>query len=88
MKQRIMNNIGFLVALSMLLTFTAASVIMYEKYNSYMRQDVKNEVEYIRYAIEKIGEEYLTEETGNLTTSRITLTAPDGTVLYSRDFTE
>ena len=28
MKQRIMNNIGFLVALSMLLTFTAASVIM------------------------------------------------------------
>lgn len=85
MKQRIMNNIGFLVALSMLLTFTAASVIMYEKYNSYMRQDVKNEVEYIRYAIEKIGEEYLTEETGNLTTSRITLTAPDGTVLYDSE---
>ena len=27
MKQRIMNNIGFLVALSMLLTFTAASVL-------------------------------------------------------------
>lgn len=85
MKQRIMNNIGFLVALSMLLTFTAASVIMYEKYNSYMRQDVKNEVEYIRYAIEKIGEEYLTEEAGNLTTSRITLTAPDGTVLYDSE---
>lgn len=85
MKQRIMNNIGFLVALSMLLTFTAASVIMYEKYNSYMRQDVKNEVEYIRYAIEKIGEEYLTEETGNLTTSRITLTAPDGAVLYDSE---
>ena len=39
-----------------------------------MQQDVKNEAKYIRYAIENIGEEYLTEETGNLTTSRITLT--------------
>ena len=40
---------------------------------------------YIRYAIENIGEEYLTEETGNLTTSRITLTRPDGTVLYDSE---
>lgn len=85
MKQRIMNNVGLLVALSILLTFTAASIVMYEKYNSYMQQDVKNEAEYIRYAIENIGEEYLTEETGNLTTSRITLTASDGTVLYDSE---
>ena len=85
MKQRIMNNVGLLVALSIFLTFTAASVVMYEKYNSYMQQDVKNEAKYIRYAIENIGEEYLTEETGNLTTSRITLTRPDGTVLYDSE---
>ncbi len=85
MKQRIMNNVGLLVALSIFLTFTAASVVMYEKYNSYMQQDVKNEVKYIRYALENIGEEYLTEETGNLTTSRITLTRPDGTVLYDSE---
>ena len=76
---------GLLVALSIFLTFTAASVVMYEKYNSYMQQDVKNEAKYIRYAIENIGEEYLTEETGNLTTSRITLTRPDGTVLYDSE---
>ena len=50
-----------------------------------MQQDVKNEAKYIRYAIENIGEEYLTEETGNLTTSRITLTRPDGTVLYDSE---
>lgn len=85
MKQRIMNNVGLLVALSIFFTFTAASVVMYEKYNSYMQQDVKNEAKYIRYAIENIGEEYLTEETGNLTTSRITLTRPDGTVLYDSE---
>lgn len=85
MKRRIMNNVGLLVALSIFLTFTAASVVMYEKYNSYMQQDVKNEAKYIRYAIENIGEEYLTEETGNLTTSRITLTRPDGTVLYDSE---
>lgn len=42
MKQRIMNHVGFLTALSILVTFFAASVVMYQKYNSYMRQDVKN----------------------------------------------
>lgn len=41
MKQRIMNHVGFLTALSILVTFFAASVVMYQKYNSYMRQDVK-----------------------------------------------
>lgn len=85
MKQRIMNHVGFLVALSIFLTFIAASVVMYEKYNSYMRQDVKNEAEYIRYALEHMGEEYLTEEAGQLTTSRITLAKEDGTVVYDSE---
>lgn len=85
MKQRIMNNVGVLVALSVLLTFISASIVMYEKYNSYMRQDVKNESEYLRYALETIGESYLTEETGKLTTSRITLINSEGTVLYDSD---
>lgn len=58
---------------------------MYEKYNDYMKQGVKDEAYYIRYALEHIGEEYLTEETGRLTTSRITLTKADGTVLYDSE---
>ena len=85
MKQRIMNNVGVLVALGIFLSFLAASGIMYDKYNSYMQQDVKNEAEYIRYGLESTGMEYLTQETGQLTTSRITLLNAEGKILYDSE---
>ena len=85
MKQRIMNNVGVLVALGIFLSFLAASGIMYDKYNSYMQQDVKNEAEYIRYGLENTGIEYLTQETGQLTTSRITLLNAEGKILYDSE---
>ena len=85
MKQRILNHVGIMVVLSVILTFFAASAIMYGKYNHYMKQDVRNEVQYIRYAVENTGEEYLNKTTGDLTTSRITLARPDGTILYDSE---
>lgn len=85
MKQRIMNHVGLLVALSILITFFAASIVMYQKYNSYMRKDVKNESRYLEYVLENMGEEYLTHEVGNITTSRITLFQKDGTVLFDSE---
>lgn len=85
MKQRIMNNVGLLVALSIFLSFVAASIVMYNKYIGYMYQDVKNEAEYVRYALENFGEGYLTQETGQLTTSRLTMLAADGTILYDSE---
>lgn len=85
MKQRIMNNVGVLVALGIFLSFLAASGIMYDKYNNYMQQDVKNEAEYIRYGLENTGIEYLTQETGQLTTSRITLLNAEGKILYDSE---
>lgn len=85
MKQRILNHVGIMVVLSVILTFIAASAVMYGKYNHYMKQDVRNEAEYIRYAVENTGEEYLNKTTGDLTTSRITLARPDGTILYDSE---
>ena len=82
MKQRIMNHVGFLTALSILVTFFAASVVMYQKYNSYMRQDVKNESRYLRYVLEYMGEEYLTEEVADMTNSRVTIFQKDGSVAF------
>lgn len=82
MKQRIMNHVGFLTALSILVTFFAASVVMYQKYNSYMRQDVKNESQYLRYVLEYMGEEYLTEEVADMTNSRVTIFQKDGSVAF------
>lgn len=85
MKHRILNHVGIMVVLSVILTFFAASAVMYGKYNHYMKQDVRNEVQYIRYAVENTGEEYLNKTTGDLTTSRITLARPDGTILYDSE---
>lgn len=82
MKQRIMNHVGFLTALSILVTFFAASVVMYQKYNSYMRQDVKNESQYLRYVLEYMGEEYLTQKAADITSSRVTIFQEDGTVAF------
>ena len=76
---------GIMVVLSVILTFIAASAVMYGKYNHYMKQDVRNEAEYIRYAVENTGKEYLNKTTGDLTTSRITLAKPDGTILYDSE---
>ena len=76
---------GIMVVLSVILTFIAASAVMYGKYNHYMKQDVSNEAEYIRYAVENTGKEYLNKTTGDLTTSRITLAKPDGTILYDSE---
>ena len=85
MKQRILNHVGIMVVLSVILTFIAAIAVMYGKYNHYMKQDVRNEAEYIRYAVENTGKEYLNKTTGDLTTSRITLAKPDGTILYDSE---
>lgn len=85
MKQRILNHVGIMVVLSVILTFIAASAVMYGKYNHYMKQDVRNEAEYIRYAVENTGKEYLNKTTGDLTTSRITLAKSDGTILYDSE---
>ena len=85
MKQRILNHVGIMVVLSVILTFIAARAVMYGKYNHYMKQDVRNEAEYIRYAVENTGKEYLNKTTGDLTTSRITLAKPDGTILYDSE---
>lgn len=82
MKQRILNHVSFLVVLSVFLTFCSASVVMYSKFSTYMKQGVRDEAEYVKMGLDAMGEEYLTKEVGDLTVTRITLTRPDGTVLF------
>lgn len=85
MKQRILNHVSFLVVLSVLLTFIAASVVMYEKYNVYMKQGARDEAEYVRAGIEAVGEKYLTKQVGDLTATRITLADTDGNVVFDSE---
>lgn len=82
MKQRILSHGSFLVILSVLLTFTAASVVMYGKFNTYMKENVRNEAEYIQAGLHQSPESYLSEISETLTSSRITLLDKDGNVLF------
>ncbi len=85
MKQRILNHVSFLVVLSVLLTFVAASAVMYGRYSTFMKQGVRDEAEYIRQAIEEVGERYLTKKVGDLTGSRITLVDAKGRVVFDSE---
>lgn len=85
MKQKILNHGSFLVILSVLLTFFAASFVMYDKFNISMKQGVRDEAEYIRMGIKASGESYLTKEVGNLTDTRITLADAEGKVLFDSE---
>lgn len=82
MKQKIFNHTSLLVVLSVLLTFMAASAVMYNRFYDYMKDGVKNEAEYIRIGLKDFGTGFLTEEMGNATSSRITLADPSGMVIF------
>lgn len=85
MRRRILSHGSFLVVLSVLLTFIAASMVMYSKFSTYMKQGVRDEAEYVRAGIETVGEGYLNENVENLTATRITLTDSEGNVLYDSE---
>lgn len=85
MKQRILSHTSWLVILSVLLTFLAASGIMVDKFNTDMKQAVRDETTYISAGIEQMGNAFLTEKVGDVTISRITLTDSEGNVLYDSE---
>lgn len=82
MKQRILNHVSMLVILSVILTFIAASIVMYSKFNTYIKESVRNEAEYVRAAMEELGEDYINVSFENLADSRITIMDADGNVLF------
>lgn len=85
MRQRILNHVSFLVILSVLLTFLAASFVMYDKFSVSMKQSVRDEVEYIRAGIEAAGLDYLESSIKEINATRITVTDQKGNVLYDSE---
>lgn len=85
MRQKIFRHGSFLVVISVLLTFVSASIVMYQKFGSFMKQGVKDEAAYLRAGIIAEGEAFLTDEIGDATESRVTLANRDGTVVYDSD---
>lgn len=82
MKKRILNHTSLLIILSVFLTFIAAGTVMYNKYDIYMKQGVRDEAAYIQTGMEEDGEKFLTVRVGNVTNSRITLLDENGEVQF------
>ena len=81
MKRRIFRHEVILVVTAIVLTFLSMSWFMYSNLSEQMQVNAKDECRIMAYAINTYGEEYV-ETAGSRTTSRVTLIASDGTVLY------
>ena len=81
MKKKILSHTSVMIVLTVILTFIAASFVMYDKFNSTMKKGVRDEAEYVKVGIEEVGEEYLNGNVGKTTDTRITLTDSEGNVL-------
>ena len=55
---------------------------MYNRYDIYMKQGVRDEAAYIKTGLEEDGRDFLTGKIGDATSSRITLLGKDGDVLF------
>lgn len=58
MKKKILSHTSVMIILTVILTFIAASFVMYDKYNSTMKKGVRDEAEYVKVGIEEVGEAY------------------------------
>ena len=83
MRQKILNQVGILLISSVLVTFLVVSLAMYDKFSGYMQEDVREEIQYIKVAVEESQGDDLLEKMGEFTgSSRITLMQEDGTVIF------
>ncbi|MBU5481280.1 sensor histidine kinase [Blautia sp. MSJ-19] len=82
MRKKILNHTCVLVVVSVLLTFLAAGLVMYSKYNEDLKESVRDSTKYIQDGVEKMGNSYLDEALGKATSARITLLDPEGNVLF------
>ena len=85
MKKKMLTHTSVMIILTVILTFIAASFVMYDKFDSVMKEGVRDEAEYVKVGMEETGDEYLSEKVGKATDTRITLTDAEGTVLYDSE---
>jgi len=82
MKKKILNHTSIMIVLAVLITFLAASVVTYSKFNTYMQNGVREEARYICLGMEECGDTFLSKRLRAVSSSRVTLIQKDGTVLF------
>lgn len=70
MKHKIFSHTSLLIILSVILTFLAAGTVMYNRYDIYMKQGVRDEAAYIKTGLEEDGDVFLSDRVGDATSSR------------------
>ena len=66
MRKKILNHTCILVVVSVLLTFLAAGLVMYGKYNEDLKESVRDSLKYVQDGVEKMGNSYLDDALGKL----------------------
>ena len=85
MKKKILSHTGFMIVLTAILTFIAASFLMYEKFDDVMKRTVRDETEYVKAGMEKAGEDYLSGNVGKIQILVLRSRMRDGNVLYDNE---
>ena len=82
MKKKILKNMTILIAISMLVMFGLMIILIDQQSRHQMQEMVETEAGYVKLAVEESGISYLSEQTANVSPSRLTLIQADGAVLY------
>lgn len=82
MSKRIFISMSLLALLTVLLSVTALSVVMFQQLSEDMERELKNQALYLRVGVWERGADYLAQIEGEDRESRITLIDPKGKVLF------
>lgn len=82
MRKKIQRSMVMVLFITLLLSYTILTVIMYNRNLFLLESEVQQEARYIRTAIEISGSEYLEEMNGVDWATRVTQIDQDGNVLY------
>lgn len=82
LKNKIQNSMTLVVMTTLLIAYVITTFVVYRQTLHLMENEIHQEADYIKTAIEKTGESYLKEMDDVRRTTRVTLIARDGTVLY------
>lgn len=82
LKNKIQNSMTLVVMTTLLIAYVITTFVVYRQTLDLMENEIHQEADYIKTAIEETGESYLKEMDDVRRTTRVTLIARDGTVLY------
>ena len=82
MRKKIQNSMVLVLTITLLVSYILLAFVLYEQTVRIMEDEIRQEADYIKTAIEITGEDYLDEMDRVRENTRVTLIDPEGDVLY------